>query len=384
MYRVDVARTIDELERLEQIWRSVRWTGEQAEHPLFLAAARARSRLGRPFALLVSGGDDTVAAAAGRIESRRLETRLGYLPVFAPELRILQLVPGGVVAEDDDARTELVSQLESTLAEGEIDALAVPALPIQSELYRALAELGGWRRQQHFVPSWTRRRLLLPASFDEFLASRTRKIRAGIRYDTKKLVEAFVERLSVEIFRDDTDFDRLVRDMDAVAAATYQRALGAGFTDTPERRTMLRIALQNGWSRAYVLHLDGRPAAYWLCSAHRETMTLGATGYLPDYAQYRVGIYLLMRVIEDACRDSALRVLDFGPGRSAYKRHFSSEGYEERNLLIFAPTLRAQLINTGRSTVLGTALVARRALDATGLTDRLKTGWRRRLREGAA
>ena len=87
-----------------------------------------------------------------------------------------------------------------------------------------------------------------------------------------------------------------------------------------------------------------------------------------------------MRVIENACDDPALRVLDFGPGRSAYKRHFSSEGYEERNLTVFAPTSRARRINATRTAVLGPAWIARKALDRTGLTDRVKAAWRARLR----
>ena len=47
-----------------------------------------------------------------------------------------------------------------------------------------------------------------------------------------------------------------------------------------------------------------------------------------------------MRVIEDACADPALDVLDFGPGDAAYKQQFSNESREERNVVVFAPTFR--------------------------------------------
>ena len=87
-----------------------------------------------------------------------------------------------------------------------------------------------------------------------------------------------------------------------------------------------------------------------------------------------------MRVIEDAIADERLRLLDFGPGRSVYKQHFSNDGYEERNLLLFAQTFRAQRVRAIRTGVDVVAGGARRALDATGGTQRLKTAWRRRLR----
>jgi CelD/BcsL family acetyltransferase involved in cellulose biosynthesis len=89
-----------------------------------------------------------------------------------------------------------------------------------------------------------------------------------------------------------------------------------------------------------------------------------------------------MRVIADACEDPSLDVLDFGPGRSDYKRHFSSDGYDERNIVVYAPHLRPRAINVARPAALGAGAGARRALDATGLTVRLKTAWRARLRGG--
>jgi CelD/BcsL family acetyltransferase involved in cellulose biosynthesis len=113
---------------------------------------------------------------------------------------------------------------------------------------------------------------------------------------------------------------------------------------------------------------------------HHRTITTRSTGYDPAYARYRVGIHLLMQVIEDACADPDLDVLDFGPGRSPYKQHFSDSGYQERNLVIYAPRLRPRLVNLARSTVLGAGAAARGALDSAGGTERLKTSWRRRLR----
>ena len=87
-----------------------------------------------------------------------------------------------------------------------------------------------------------------------------------------------------------------------------------------------------------------------------------------------------MHVIQDAIGDPALRVLDFGPGRSDYKLHFSNESYLERNLVLYAPTFRAQRARVVRTGLAAATNGARRVLDATGATQRVKTAWRRRLR----
>jgi CelD/BcsL family acetyltransferase involved in cellulose biosynthesis len=369
---VVTARGAGEIAALEPLWRRTSWTGEQAEYEHFTAGAGDD-----PVAVFALRDDEPAGAAVGRIRRRRLDTSIGYVRVYAPAVRALELVSGGVVARDDAAASDVAAALAALLRDGAADALVVPALPVESASFRALAGLGG---RQRFVPVWTRRRLVLPESFDAFLASRTRKIRAGIRYDSKKLLDALGEELSVTVHREADDLDALAADLEAVAGKTYQRALGAGFADTPEQRALARVDLEHGWLRAYVLSHRDRPIAFWLCSVHGGTITTRTTGYDPEYAQYRVGIYLLMRVIEDACVDPALSVLDFGPGRSPYKRHFGNDGYAEQNLVVFAPRLRPRLVWLARSAVLGAGAALRRAVDAAGGTERLKTAWRRRLR----
>ena len=109
-------------------------------------------------------------------------------------------------------------------------------------------------------------------------------------------------------------------------------------------------------------------------------MLLKTGGFDEAYEEYRVGIFLLMRVIEDACRDAALRVLDFGPGDTTYKQQFSNQSRDERNVVVYAPTFRSYRINATRTAILGPARLARGALDAARLTDRVRAGWRGRRR----
>jgi CelD/BcsL family acetyltransferase involved in cellulose biosynthesis len=215
---------------------------------------------------------------------------------------------------------------------------------------------------------------VLPGSFDDFLAGLSRKTRAGVRYDAKKLEAALDVRVEVVREPDETLVDRL----DGIARTTYQRRLGAGFSR--DRATALQTALAHGWARVYLLYDGDTAVAFWWCGVHGDTIRTNTTGYLASYAQHRPGIYLLMRVIEDAIDDPALALLDFGPGRSDYKQRFANDGYEERNLLLFASRPRARLARTLNGTVRGGTAVARAALDRAGATQRLKTAWRRRLR----
>ena len=373
-----ILRALDEVAAAAEQWQRTPWTRETAEHPYFLAESEARAGVLHPWAAFGDGW-----AAAGWVEEKRLPAAIGYLKLYAPRLRVLQLAAGGVVARDAEAGSELAATLEAELAAGVADAVQTSALPVESPEHTALASLGGPLERQRFAPSWQRQRLVLPASFEEFLASRSRKVRFGVRYDGKRLEEA-LGAVSVGIYDRPEQLEKLAADVDAVARVTYQRALGMGFADGEQQRRLARIGLEHGWLRAYVLYDGERPIAYWLCSVHRGTLLLRTTGFDPEYAPHRPGIYLLMRVIEHACGDPELRVLDFGPGRSAYKSHFSNETYDERTVLVFAPTFRGRRAAFGRNAVLGLGRAARWAVDRTGSTDKLKKAWRGRLRERAA
>ncbi len=381
--RVQIARTVEEIEGLRPALAVLPWEREEAELDNFLTRLRARPNVLSPFAIVVYRGDEPVSALIGRIESRELRTSIGYRVVYAPTVRVLQIVDGGIAAADDAAIPPLVTALGEALARGDAEAAALPPLPVEAALFARFSALGGPLERQRFVPTWTRRRLVLPESFDAFLASRSWETRRGIKKTANRLRAKFGDEMHVEVLREPARLDRLVHDLDRVASLTYHRAVGAGFADTPEHRELARIGLEHGRTRAYVLYHGEQPVAYWLASVYRGTMYLQTTGFDDAYAHDRVGIFLLMRLFEDACADPAVDVIDFGPGDADYKRLYSNDGVPERNLFVFAPTARARRINLTRTAILGVGLGARRALDAVNATDRLKALWRKRLREGA-
>jgi Acetyltransferase (GNAT) domain len=333
-----------------------------------------------PFAAIVLDDERPVAGLAARLELRRLDTGLGYKVLYAPQVRYLRVVNGGIAARTFEELGLLRDAVERLLAAGDADVAAFPALEVGSAQLAVFAAIGGRLERQPFSSAWTRRRLLLPASFEEFIATRSANTRWRIRRDARRIQETFGPDLAVEIVRSPAGVDRFVTDADLVSRATYQRGLGAGFSATDEQRTLLQVGLDHGWARGYLLYVSARPAAFWLCSIYGDTIVIEKTGFDKVYAEYRIGLHLLMRVIEDACADPTLHVLDFGPGDAAYKLQFSNASHSERQVVVFAPTARTRRINATRAAILGSERAARRLLDATDLTERIRARWRHRLR----
>jgi hypothetical protein len=375
--RVEVARTLEELEMLRPAWDEVGWHREEAAYPYFTTRLATRPDVIGPYAAVVFDDEQPVGGLAGRLELRKLDTKLGYRTVYAPTVRYLQIVDGGLVAVSPGVLAALRDSVAGALASGEATAFGTPPLEVGSPELAALESLGGVLERQPLIAPWTRRLLRLPAAFDEFLSSRSHKTRKGIRQNARRLETAFGGRLSVEVIRGPDQADELVDRLDAAARTTYQRGLGAGFSATDEQRALARVGLEHGWLAGYVLLLEGAPAAYWFCSRYGGRLLLRTGGFDNAYAEHRPGIYLLMRVIEDACADPEVGVLDYGPGDATYKEQFSNESREERNAVVFASTFRGRRINAARTAVLAPARAARSALDATQLTSRVRAHLRR-------
>ncbi len=186
---VEIARSYEDAERLRPHWEGITWERDEAELDYLLARVGARPEATGPFAVFVLRGDEPVAAAVARAETRGLTTAVGYRTVYAPRLRLLQVVDGGIAAPDLAGLTPLVDALRSELASGRADAIALPPLRVGSPVATAFDALGGPLQRQHLIAPWTRRRLALPSTFEEFVASRSPNTRWRIRRDAKRIAE---------------------------------------------------------------------------------------------------------------------------------------------------------------------------------------------------
>ena len=222
----------------------------------------------------------------------------------------------------------------------------------------------------------------VPDSYDAFLRSLSKSTRDGAKRYTKKLEQGFGDRIALETFRDVADSDRVFRDLQQVAATTYQQRLGVAFGQTEAQRRLTRELMGRGWFRADVLYLDGDPVAFWHGHAYRGAFSTGVPGFDPAHAELRVGNYVLLKLISDLCDDQRMRTLDYGFGDAEYKRRFGTRCRWEQDVHLFARSLRGVRVNALRSGLTAAAAGGRKALSRGDALDRLKRGWRDRLSRG--
>lgn len=377
---VTVARTAEDLERLEPAWTILQGSSLMTDPDYYRTVLRLDPRVERPYALLLERGGTPAAMALGRFENLPLTCRVGYRTVYEPVARALTIVYGGVLGnEADELAPALLDALCSSLEGREADVLRLANLRTDSRLYATATTRPPLLRRQHIAVEKGHWRLRLPASKDAFLRSLSSRTREGVRRYERRLERDYAGAIEVEVYRDLADLDRLFEQAEAISSKTYQHGLGVEFKSDDLQRGITALAMERGWFRAYVLVLHGEPVAFCHGIGYRGAFRLGIGGYDPAHAHENVGTYVLMRLIEDLCEDGSIEVLDYGFGDAEYKRRFGDERFTEADVLVFAPRPRAVAMNLTRTAILGSAKLAAGALRRAGEFDRVKRAWRRRL-----
>ena len=353
-WRVETVRDIEEIGAVREAWDKVSPREATADPDHFEIVLRHRPEAIRPHVVCLFEGDEPVALAVGRIEDVELPARIGYRKILSPRLRVLTVVQGGILGDTPEpVARALLSELMATLARGEADVLRLRLLEVGSPLHHLAHTMPSTLCRQRSSQPSTRWLVEIPESFDAFLKARSKSMRTNIRYYAKRLLSEYGERARLEHFHDGSDLERLYRDTAEVAAKTYQQALGASFEDTPLRRALNDLAIRRGWFRAYMLYLDERPAAFWYATAYRGVIHTGFTGYDPSYRDLSIGTFVLGRLIEDACADPDITLLDHGFGDADYKRRLSDRSWLEEDVLVFSRSWKGVRANVSRTAVLG-------------------------------
>ena len=220
--------------------------------------------------------------------------------------------PGVVGALFDAILEEDWSELELRgLREGSPTLAQLPALA-------KAAGLAVKREEEAVAP-----RVELPTSWDEYLASLSKKARHELRRKLRRLADAGEPELRAYTSPQDVEsrLPQLLRFM------VESRTDKAAFMSEQMGRFFHRMApamAEEGLIRLYELELSGRPVASILCFDQGGQLFLYNSGYDPQYASQSVGLLSKALCLRDAI-DSGYRCFDMLRGHEPYKYHLGGQ-----------------------------------------------------------
>lgn len=308
--------------------------------------------------------------------------RLGYLTVCGREVEVIEFVNGalrGNASEENCA--DLVREVMRSLAAGEADLVVWEHLDVKSSMYRQAIRLPAFFERDHSRCLKQRWLMKFPNGLDSFLMSLGRSQRSKLRRKYKKVPTLFPGKVQVRCYRSIAEIDTVVSDMELIASKTAKRQLGFGFSDTLRAREQMVIAAENGWLRAYVLYLEGKPVAFWTGIVYHRCLHADHVAYDPSYGKVSPGIFLFLSILEDL-RHEDVESIDFGRGNTQLRECFCDVQRAESRTHIFAPTWRGLQLNILHTAVhlLNGGGVA--VLRHIGCLDWVRKAWRNKLLRG--
>lgn len=376
--RIAVARSVADVEAIRELWKGWNWS-PNADLDFYLHILDSRPEILRPHVLVLYRNQQPAAMLVGRLTEGSVTVRLGYANVFKTKARSLTFIQGGVAGDFSGGNAaKIVSEVIRSLRAGEADLADFRFLKTDSPLYRSILESPGWFSRDRFPlvqPHWS---MKLPEKPEEISNCISGHERRQIRRRAKQLEADYTGTVRVERFTNLGDGERMFADIEAVASKTYQRGLGVGFFNTRETRRRCRFEAEKGWFRAHILYIAGQPCAFWMGNLLGGVFHSGDVGYDPAYKKYGIGKQLLVKVLEDLCREGA-RAADFGLGDADWKQEFGDMQWQEAAVSIFAPSLRGVGINLCRTPAMMLEQAAKKILKRTEISARIKKLWRSRV-----
>lgn len=383
-YSVRVFRSAAEIEQIRDAWMA--WQhhpNSDIDFYLMIQASKGDSL--KPYIAVLYRDSKPEAILVGRIEDSSIDIRLGYFRLFAPKVRILNIVyEGGLGNLSETNAAAMIGDILLALDRGEADLAIFRYLHVDSPAYRVATQLPGLLQRDHCLSSQAHRRMTLPSSVEAFRSRFSGKVRKNHKWQAAKLLREHNGDVRVQGFRHPSELEQLFRDAETVACKTYQRGLGVGFEDNPAMRRRLDFEAARGSLLAYILYVAGRPTAFWIGSVYKHTYFSSFMGYDPSLAQYSPGTYLLLEVIESFCTDNSnCQAVDFGLGDAAYKSLLGDSVWQEASVYVFGSTAKGLAINALRTPVILIDGWLKKGLDRVKFLGRVKRFWRQRATRSA-
>lgn len=371
---VRVLRTLPELEEIRREWES--WPGHRdSDMDFFSTVVSSNPGTVRPHVIVAYRDGRPHAILIGRIDLTTLPLRIGYWRLPSPRVRLLTFVIGAQRGNCSAEASEiLLGGALDSLRRGEADLVRLEFVRVDSPLYRLARSLPGFLGRDYAAapdPHWN---MDLARTYEEVLKGLSHELRKEIKRTTKR-IQADFDCAEVKYFERPDEIEPMLRDIECVAAKSYQRKIGVGFHDTELLRQHVLLQARKGWLRGYVLYVGANPIAFSLGCLYGGVFYSDDIAFDPDFSRYSPGTVLQARVLEDLCARQASGI-DFGPGDALYKARFGTMRRDQASLYLFPSTFRGVALNSLRTLTALANEAAKAVVGGAGVLPRIKRALR--------
>lgn len=329
-----------------------------------------------PYVMVLKDQREVIACVFGKIQKLPLKLQFGYKVLSGPPLTTLLVHRSGFIGNWQEPLYEFVqTKWLKILASGEIDALLLRVIPLDSPLQHSAVADVPFLLKDHFKIVQEYWLLTQLQSFKDFLQQHP-NLRKHFRYYGNRLNRVFSDKVEIITYHEPDQLERMLQDSEEIGRKTWQRKLGGATFLEDEERSRYEFYFAKGWCRGYILYLDHIPVAFVHGISYGDVFHVLRLGYDPSYRSLSVGTYLLMDVIKEFCVNVNIRTLDFNAGNSEAKRQYCDNCIVVSDIHVFAPRSRLWIPILLRLAAQGSHQFAKTLSHRMGFYQSIRKYWR--------
>jgi CelD/BcsL family acetyltransferase involved in cellulose biosynthesis len=331
---IEVLKGSNALAELKPIWNELLKSSDA--DTIFLTWEWATSwwhAFGSPFELIVLKCRDSDGEAVGIAPFFRVRESMG-LGISGFSLYLLGDVTGGsekldwIVRDgwEKPVQDAILNWLESSALEWDIffyDTIR-PESKVASVLVGE-CERRRWFQLRSERPTY---RVPVAASWDEYLASISKKMRSGVQQQVRRANKTF----KVQARRCETpeQLENDLRTLFALHAKRWQERGKTGNLFQAEKQSFYHELASNclaqGWLEFWILEFDGKPVACEFGFCYDGVYSFLQGGFDPEFGVYSVGVVLRASIMQSLI-ERGFRIYDFLLGEDDYKERWGGQRY---------------------------------------------------------
>jgi len=375
--------SIEDLKRIEEPWRrlhsEMQHNDPNSDFDHFLIVLNNKKETLGPFVVTIKGNDGIEGMLIGRIDRENMATSFGYKRILSFNLRCLNIIYGGVLLRTlFDEYDRLLDFIRTECKCNQIDIISFNMLSCEDPLRKTIISRYRWPSREIFARTQRHFQININSPFESYFSSLSKNTRKNYRNYKNKFEKEFSGRFEIVKYSD-CDVDELMDHCFDIHKKTYKKGLGVGIRDVDLTKRRFELAVAKGWNKSYILFIDDRPAAYQLGFVYADVYFGMGKGFDPLYTKYRIGTYLLVKMLKDLFNKEKLENVDFGFGMAEYKEIFGNTFWEESTTYIYPKTKKGIYINSARTLVAAFDHYVRTLIKKLSVESRIKNIWRKKL-----
>jgi hypothetical protein len=379
-YTIQILKSIEEIKKVKSFWEE-KQTHPDGDIDLFINIINSKKEFVYPYIILILLNKKPEAMMVGIIEKKMINVYISYKMLSGPKLRILTIIPERIFGNQNFTCSHFfVLELVASLKHKETDLVQLENFNIDSHIFKKAKTKPGFLYRDYYPETISHWKTVLPGTIDELFSDMGSKQRHELFRKERRIQEDSRGKITFCCYKVEGEIYRLCNDIENVSRYSLKDIIGYGFIINTKNKNYLSISAKRGWLRGYLLYIDEKPCAYYICHIYKEIFYFRSSGFNERYKNCSPGVVLLKHVLEDIYKhEKNIKEIDWGIGDQKFKKHLGNYSTKVGSLYIFPQTLYGFLLNCTKSSLVFFKTFVKAILIKFGQKDKISNYWRHRL-----